>query len=150
MKKLKLKRWGLLVMAAISLSGVTTAVTAPVQAHAATFKLAKAKAAVAMNADTGKVVWSKAGNTARPIASVSKIMTLYLTLAKVNGKQSNWNHKVKITSRGLVSMSRADQKRTRRNSSHDQISHAVVCLQKYTSVSSTQPPFIQRTPRHDM
>ncbi|BAN07445.1 D-alanyl-D-alanine carboxypeptidase dacA [Levilactobacillus brevis KB290] len=107
MKKMKLKRWGLLVMAAISLSGVTTAVTAPVQAHAATFKLAKAKAAVAMNADTGKVVWSKAGNTARPIASVSKIMTLYLTLAKVNGKQSNWNHKVKITSRGLVSMSRS-------------------------------------------
>lgn len=73
----------------------------------APFVLTKAKAAVAMDATTGRVVWSKNANTARPIASVSKIMTLYLTLKKVNGKASNWNHKVKITSRGLVSMSRS-------------------------------------------
>ncbi|WP_204122197.1 MULTISPECIES: D-alanyl-D-alanine carboxypeptidase family protein [Levilactobacillus] len=73
----------------------------------APFVLTKAKAAVAMNAKTGKVVWSKNANTARPIASVSKLMTLYLALKKVDGKTSNWNHKVKITSRGLVSMSRS-------------------------------------------
>ncbi|TGD20228.1 D-alanyl-D-alanine carboxypeptidase family protein [Levilactobacillus suantsaiihabitans] len=73
----------------------------------APFVLTKAKAAVAMDAKTGKVVWSKHANTARPIASVSKIMTLYLTLKKIDGKKRNWNHKVKITSRGLVSMSRS-------------------------------------------
>lgn len=73
----------------------------------APYVLSKAKAAVAMNAKTGKVVWSKHANTARPIASVSKIMTLYLTLKKIKGKSSNWNHKIKITSRGLVSMSRS-------------------------------------------
>jgi len=72
----------------------------------APFVLNKAKAAVAMDAKTGKVVWSKHANTARPIASVSKIMTLYLTLKKVDGKSSNWNKKIKIKSKGLVRMSR--------------------------------------------
>lgn len=73
----------------------------------APFVLSKAKAAVAMDANTGKVVWGKHANTARPIASVSKLMTLYLTLKKIDGKSSNWNHKIKIKSRGLVSMSRS-------------------------------------------
>jgi len=36
----------------------------------APFALRKAKAAVAMDAKTGKVVWGKHANTARPIASV--------------------------------------------------------------------------------
>lgn len=72
----------------------------------APFTLSKAKAAVAMDESTGKVVWSKKANTARPIASVTKIMTLYLTLKKVDGKASNWNKKIKIKSHGLVSMSR--------------------------------------------
>ncbi|WP_395322882.1 D-alanyl-D-alanine carboxypeptidase family protein [Levilactobacillus parabrevis] len=73
----------------------------------APFTLTKARAAVAMDAKTGKVVWAKHANTARPIASVSKLMTLYLTLKKIDGKSRNWNHKIKITSRGLVSMSRS-------------------------------------------
>ena len=77
------------------------------KAGKAPFTLRKAKAAVAMDAKTGKVVWAKHANTARPIASVSKVMTLYLTLKKIDGKASNWHHKIKITSRGLVSMSRS-------------------------------------------
>lgn len=93
----------------------------------APFVLTKAKAAVALDAKTGKVVWSKNANTARPIASVSKIMTLYLTLKKVDGKTSNWNHKVKITSRGLVSMS----KNTSVGGFHFKLNHSYTVKQLY-------------------
>ena len=46
----------------------------------APFGLKYAKGAVALDAQTGKTVWSKAGNTARPIASTTKLMSPYLTL----------------------------------------------------------------------
>lgn len=70
----------------------------------APFGLKYAKGAVAMDASTGKVVWSKAANTARPIASVSKIMTLYLTLKKVNSSSGKWSDVVNTSSKGLVAM----------------------------------------------
>ena len=70
----------------------------------APFGLKYAKGAVAMDASTGKVVWSKAANTARPIASVSKIMTLYLTLKKVNSDSGKWSDVVNTSSKGLVAM----------------------------------------------
>ncbi|MFC6260198.1 serine hydrolase [Levilactobacillus fujinensis] len=69
------------------------------------FGLKYAKSAIAMNYTTGKTVWSKNANTARPIASVSKIMTLYLVLKKVDGSASNWNQVVDTSSQGLISMS---------------------------------------------
>jgi len=71
---------------------------------AAPFSLKYAKGATAMDAKTGKVIWSKAGNTARPIASVSKIMTLYLTLQKVNSGSGSWNDVVDTSSKGLRMM----------------------------------------------
>lgn len=70
----------------------------------APFGLKYAKGAVAMDASTGKVVWSKAANTARPIASVSKLMTLYLTLKKVHTKSAKWTDVVKTNSKGLIAM----------------------------------------------
>lgn len=70
----------------------------------APFSLKYAKGAVAMDATTGKVIWSKAGNTARPIASVSKIMTLYLTLQKIESGKGSWNDVVDTSSKGLVMM----------------------------------------------
>lgn len=70
----------------------------------APFVLKKAKAAVAVNEETGKVVWSKHANTARPIASVSKIMTLYLVLQKIHTTSAKWSDHVKTSNKGLVSM----------------------------------------------
>lgn len=70
----------------------------------AAFHLTYAKGAVAMDAVTGKVIWSKAANTARPIASVSKIMTLYLTLQKVNDGSGSWNDVIDTSSKGLIMM----------------------------------------------
>lgn len=72
----------------------------------APFGLKYAKNAVAMDYTTGKAVWSKSANTARPIASVSKIMTLYLTLQKVNSGSGKWSDVVKTSDAGLVAMSK--------------------------------------------
>lgn len=70
----------------------------------APFGLKYAKNAIAMDYTTGKAVWSKSANTARPIASVSKLMTLYLVLQKVDGSSSKWNEVVDTSSKGLISM----------------------------------------------
>lgn len=70
----------------------------------AAFHLKYAKGAVALDANTGKVVWAKNANHARPIASTSKIMTLYLTLKKVHSKSGSWHSIVKTNSRGLIAM----------------------------------------------
>ena len=63
-----------------------------------------AKGATAMDAKTGKIIWSRAGNTARPIASVSKIMTLYLTLQKIESGKGSWGDVVDTSSKGLIMM----------------------------------------------
>ncbi|MHA8262305.1 D-alanyl-D-alanine carboxypeptidase family protein [Lactobacillaceae bacterium Melli_B3] len=56
-----------------------------------------ARAAAAMNADTGEFVYDKNGSTKYPIASTAKLMTLYLAIQKAE-KLDQWDHKVKISS----------------------------------------------------
>ncbi|MCH5465402.1 serine hydrolase [Levilactobacillus tujiorum] len=70
----------------------------------APFGLKYAKNAVALDYTTGKAVWSKSANTPRPIASVSKIMTLYLVLDKIENGSGKWTDVVKTSDRGLVAM----------------------------------------------
>ncbi|MFC6289631.1 D-alanyl-D-alanine carboxypeptidase family protein [Levilactobacillus angrenensis] len=70
----------------------------------APFGLKYAKNAIAMDYTTGKAVWSKKANTARPIASVSKLMTLYLVLQKVGSGSGSWNDVVNTSSKGLIAM----------------------------------------------
>lgn len=70
------------------------------------FSLKYAKNAIAMDYATGKAVWSKSANTARPIASVSKIMTLYLVLQKVANGGGSWDDVVDTSNKGLVAMSK--------------------------------------------
>lgn len=70
----------------------------------APFGLKYAKAAVAMNASTSKVLWSKSADTPRAIASVSKLMTLYLVEQKVADTSATWNSKVTTTYSGLKTM----------------------------------------------
>lgn len=70
----------------------------------APLSLKYAKAAVAMNASTGKVLWSKNANTPRAIASVSKLMTLYLVEQKVDDTSATWDSKVTTSYSGLKSM----------------------------------------------
>lgn len=70
----------------------------------APFGLKYAKNAIAMDYTTGEAVWSKKANTARPIASVSKLMTLYLVLQKVGSGSGSWSDVVDTSSKGLIAM----------------------------------------------
>lgn len=71
------------------------------------FSLKYAKNAIALDYTTGKAVWSKSANTARPIASVSKLMTLYLVLNKVTNGSGNWSDVVDTSSKGLIAMGKS-------------------------------------------
>ncbi len=73
----------------------------------APFGLKYAKAAVAINAKTGKVLWHKNMNTPRAIASVSKLMTLYLVEKKVAQTSATWHSKVNTAYSGLKTMGRS-------------------------------------------
>ena len=96
------------LLVALSLGSVgTTAISASAKAQVHPH-VSYARGAVAMDADTGKVVWSKNANTARPIASNTKVMTLYLALQKVHSKHFGWDSKYTVKSHGLVRMSRDD------------------------------------------
>ena len=70
----------------------------------APFGLKYAKAAIAMNEKTGKILWSKNSNMPRAIASVSKLMTLYLVDKKVATAAYSWNSKVNTSYSGLKSL----------------------------------------------
>ncbi len=65
------------------------------------FGLKYAKSAVALDVNTNNIVWSKNPNTARPIASLSKLMTLYLVRQKINQGKGTWSSKVKTSNAGL-------------------------------------------------
>lgn len=73
----------------------------------APFGLKYAKAAVAMDATSGKVLWHKNMNTPRAIASVSKLMTLYLVDKKVAKTSATWNSRVNTHYAGLKTMGRS-------------------------------------------
>ena len=58
----------------------------------------EAKEAYVMDAKTGQVLYQKNGNTKRPIASLSKLMTLYLTKKAIDNHQISWDQKVPVDS----------------------------------------------------
>jgi D-alanyl-D-alanine carboxypeptidase (penicillin-binding protein 5/6) len=73
-------------------------------------KLAKpkrAKAAIALDAATGKVLYKKNDTKGYSIASVSKLMTILLVREKLEQRGHSWKSRVPIRSRGLERMSRS-------------------------------------------
>ncbi|WP_367375932.1 D-alanyl-D-alanine carboxypeptidase family protein [Lentilactobacillus kefiri] len=58
----------------------------------------QAKEAYVMDAKTGQVLYQKNGNNKRPIASLSKLMTLYLTKKAIDNHQISWDQKVPVDS----------------------------------------------------
>lgn len=75
----------ILTMSAISLS-----------AKSANQPKFQAKEAYVMDATTGQVLYQKNGNNKRPIASLSKLMTLYLTKKAIDNHQISWEQKVPV------------------------------------------------------
>ncbi|GHP13432.1 D-alanyl-D-alanine carboxypeptidase [Lentilactobacillus fungorum] len=56
-----------------------------------------AKAAIAVDAKTGQVLYEKNAHQALPIASVSKLMTIYIVHHQIKQNHLAWSDKVKIT-----------------------------------------------------
>lgn len=65
------------------------------------FGLKYAQSAVALDMNTGGTVWSKAADTPRPIASITKLMTLYLVRQKISNGDGTWDSKVNTSNAGL-------------------------------------------------
>lgn len=56
----------------------------------------QAKSALAMDYKTGQLLYAKNINKSLPVASMSKLLTLYVTLHMIHNGQAHWNDKIKI------------------------------------------------------
>lgn len=55
------------------------------------------KSAIAIDSKTGQILYAKNANKTLPIASMTKLVTVYLTLEAIKKKQISWNTKVEPT-----------------------------------------------------
>ena len=55
------------------------------------------KSAIAVDAKSGQVLYAKNADKKMPVASMSKLITIYLTLQAIKDKKLSWNQKVKPT-----------------------------------------------------
>lgn len=83
-----IKKILLLVISLLTLSSL--------RVTAETFNV-QAKHAIAIEATTGKILYEKDANTPAPIASISKILTVYLVYKTINEGKLDWNTKVYIS-----------------------------------------------------
>lgn len=80
----------------MTLVSILTMSAISVSAKSANQQKFQAKEAYVMDAETGQVLYQKNGNTKRPIASLSKLMTLYLTKKAIDNHQISWDQKVPV------------------------------------------------------
>lgn len=76
------------LMVMFSLGGVT--------AHAADLNL-NVKSAVAVDATTGQVLYQKNAKQALPIASMTKLLSIYIVLQQIHSGKLHWNQQVKVS-----------------------------------------------------
>ncbi|UQS84964.1 D-alanyl-D-alanine carboxypeptidase [Apilactobacillus apisilvae] len=57
----------------------------------------QAKSALAIDAKTGQILYDKNSKQSLPTASMSKLLSIYVTLKAIKNHQINWDTKVKIT-----------------------------------------------------
>ncbi len=77
---------GATVMPAFTANAATSTVTSSLDMNA--------KAAISIEAKTGKVLYAKNADTALPIASMTKLITVYLLLDAINSGKVKWTDKV--------------------------------------------------------
>lgn len=68
-----------------------------ISAASTSFYNMDARAAYAIDADTGQVLYEKNANKTYPIASLSKILTLAVIEQDIHDHKMSWNQKIKIT-----------------------------------------------------
>lgn len=56
----------------------------------------QAKAAIAIDSESGKIFYEKNATEALPIASMTKLLTMYLVLEAIHNKELGWDEKVTI------------------------------------------------------
>lgn len=98
----KIKRALISFVALISLVSCSTAFSLPVSADAANSYQADqvnlaVKSAIAIDSDSGQILYAKNADKTLPIASMTKLATVYLTLNAIKNKKISWNQKVKPT-----------------------------------------------------
>ncbi|MFC6206413.1 serine hydrolase [Levilactobacillus tongjiangensis] len=102
MKRLKQVVMGLVTAVTLFAGGMSTAVTAPVTAQAATTSKTsttvnlKAKAGIAVDAKTGQILYEKNGDQALPVASMTKLLSIYLVLQAIHNGKLKWDQKITV------------------------------------------------------
>lgn len=86
-----------LVIALIGTFLLSFSGAASVRVRAAAQPTIAAKAAVAVDANTGQILYQKNAHQALPIASVSKLMTIYIVHHQIKQKKLAWGDQVKIS-----------------------------------------------------
>ena len=84
------------LIAILTVNVVTLGVINTVSADATTLSL-NARAAYAIDAETGQVLYQKNANKTYPVASLTKVLTLAVIEQDVRNHHLSWNQKVKIT-----------------------------------------------------
>mgnify|MGYP003362103619 CR=1 FL=1 len=100
MKRLKQVVMGL-VTAMMLFAGSLSTLSAPVTAQAATTSTSttvnlKAKAGIAVDAKTGQILYDKNSDQALPVASMTKLLSIYLVLDAVHSGQLKWDQKITV------------------------------------------------------
>lgn len=96
--KLNIKKITVVVISLLLLvPAITTSIAqaAIVPSNFADSKLdLKVKSAIAIDKKSGQVLYAKNANKKLPIASISKLITIYLTLQAIKDKKISWNQKI--------------------------------------------------------
>jgi len=90
MRKENLRKWALTMIIVVAVAAI------PLTVFASAPSL-NAKAYIVVDADTGEILFEKNSDDVLVPASMTKLMTLYLTLEKVNNNKIKWSDEAKIS-----------------------------------------------------
>ena len=101
MKRLRQMLIGL-VTAVTLVTGGFSSLSVPVTAHAATSSTSttvnlKAKAGIAVDAKTGQILYSKNADQTLPVASMTKLLSIYMVLDAIHSGKLKWDQKITIS-----------------------------------------------------
>ncbi|PTM21956.1 D-alanyl-D-alanine carboxypeptidase [Lactobacillus sp. PFC-70] len=102
MKRLRKFVVGLVAALMVTTGTLGGSLTLPTVAHAATTSTTqtvnlKAKAGIAVDAKTGQILYEKNGSQALPVASMTKLLSIYLVLDAIHNGKLKWDQKITIS-----------------------------------------------------
>ena len=101
----KLKKVMIALVAAVTFSTAGLGIAgADLQAQAASTPSISAKAAIAVDASTGQILYDKNSSKPMAIASMTKMLSTYLVLKAIHEGKLSWNQKISV-SKAVAKMS---------------------------------------------